>query len=256
MDEIFRLEHVEFAYPMEDPVFRDLSLSVPAGERLAVLGVNGCGKSTLLKMLAGLLAPEKGTMEAFGAPIRLDRLKKEEAWKYHQRVGYVFQDSDVQLFCSSVREELAFGPLQKGIPADQVMEEVQHMAEGLGIEKLLEQAPFHLSGGEKKKAAIASALMLDPEVLILDEPTNNLDPRSQTWLLKVLRRLSSEGKTLIFATHALDLVPHIADRAVLFDEQHRICADRPVREMLEDKELLRRVNLVDEHFHTHPWDFE
>jgi cobalt/nickel transport system ATP-binding protein len=136
------------------------------------------------------------------------------------------------------------------------MEEVQHMAEGLGIEKLLEQAPFHLSGGEKKKAAIASALMLDPEVLILDEPTNNLDPRSQTWLLKVLRRLSSEGKTLIFATHALDLVPHIADRAVLFDEQHRICADRPVREMLEDKELLRRVNLVDEHFHTHPWDFE
>lgn len=256
MDEIFRLEHVEFAYPMEDPVFRDLSLSVPAGERLAVLGVNGCGKSTLLKMLAGLLVPEQGTMEAFGAPVRLDRLKKEEAWKYHQRVGYVFQDSDVQLFCSSVREELAFGPLQKGIPADQVMEEVQHMAEGLGIEKLLEQAPFHLSGGEKKKAAIASALMLDPEVLILDEPTNNLDPRSQTWLLKVLRRLSSEGKTLIFATHALDLVPHIADRAVLFDEQHRICADRPVREMLEDKELLRRVNLVDEHFHTHPWDFE
>lgn len=241
---------------MEDPVFRDLSLSVPAGERLAVLGVNGCGKSTLLKMLAGLLAPEQGTMEAFGAPVRLDRLKKEEAWKYHQRVGYVFQDSDVQLFCSSVREELAFGPLQKGIPADQVMEKVQHMAEGLGIEKLLEQAPFHLSGGEKKKAAIASALMLDPEVLILDEPTNNLDPRSQTWLLKVLRRLSSEGKTLIFATHALDLVPHIADRAVLFDEQHRICADRPVREMLEDKELLRRVNLVDEHFHTHPWDFE
>lgn len=256
MDEIFRLEHVEFAYPMEDPVFRDLSLSVPAGERLAVLGVNGCGKSTLLKMLAGLLAPEKGTMEAFGAPVRLDRMKKAEAWKYHQRVGYVFQDSDVQLFCSSVREELAFGPLQKGIPADQVMEEVQHMAEDLGIEKLLEQAPFHLSGGEKKKAAIASALMLDPEVLILDEPTNNLDPRSQTWLLKVLRRLSSEGKTLIFATHALDLVPHIADRAVLFDEQHRICADRPVREMLEDKELLRRVNLVDEHFHTHPWDFE
>lgn len=256
MDEIFRLEHVEFAYPMEDPVFRDLSLSVPAGERLAVLGVNGCGKSTLLKMLAGLLAPEQGTMEAFGAPVRLDRLKKEEAWKYHQRVGYVFQDSDVQLFCSSVREELAFGPLQKGIPADQVMEEVQHMAEGLGIEKLLEQAPFHLSGGEKKKAAIASALMLDPEVLILDEPTNNLDPRSQTWLLKVLRRLSGEGKTLIFATHALDLVPHIADRAVLFDEKHCLCADRPVREMLEDKELLRRVNLVDEHFHTHPWDFE
>lgn len=83
MDEIFRLEHVEFAYPMEDPVFRDLSLSVPAGERLAVLGVNGCGKSTLLKMLAGLLAPEQGTMEAFGAPVRLDRLKKEEAWKYH-----------------------------------------------------------------------------------------------------------------------------------------------------------------------------
>jgi cobalt/nickel transport system ATP-binding protein len=241
---------------MEEPVFQDLSLSISEGERLAVLGVNGCGKSTLLKMLAGLIAPETGQMEAFGRPVRLDRMKKADAWAYHQRVGYVFQDSDVQLFCSSVREELAFGPLQKGIAVDQVMEEVQDLAGELGISKLLDQAPFHLSGGEKKKVAIASALILEPDVLILDEPTNNLDPRSQTWLLKVLRRLSGEGKTLIFATHALDLVPHIADRAVLLDEKHCLCADRPVREMLEDKELLRRVNLVDEHFHTHPWDFE
>ena len=256
MAEIFRLDHIQFSYPMEEPVFQDLSLSISEGERLAVLGVNGCGKSTLLKMLAGLIAPETGQMEAFGRPVRLDRMKKADAWAYHQRVGYVFQDSDVQLFCSSVREELAFGPLQKGIAVDQVMEEVQDLAGELGISKLLDQAPFHLSGGEKKKVAIASALILEPDVLILDEPTNNLDPRSQTWLLKVLHRLSGEGKTLIFATHALDLVPHIADRAVLFDEKHCLCADRPVREMLEDKELLRRVNLVDEHFHTHPWDFE
>ncbi len=241
---------------MAEPIFTDLSLSIDSGERIAVLGVNGCGKSTLLKMLAGLIAPGSGTIEAFGSPVRLDRMRREEAQLYHQKVGYVFQDSDVQLFCASVREELAFGPLQKGIPAEQVMEEVEELAAGLGIEKLLDQAPFHLSGGEKKKAAIASALILRPEVLILDEPTNNLDPRSQTWLLRVLNRLSDEGKTLIFATHALDLVPHIADRAVLFGENHEICADRPVREMLEDKDLLRSVNLVDEHFHTHPWDFE
>ncbi|WP_409337397.1 energy-coupling factor ABC transporter ATP-binding protein [Eubacterium sp. F2] len=256
MSEIFHLKHVAFAYPAAEPVFRDLCLSVSAGERIAVLGVNGCGKSTLLKMLAGLIAPGQGRMEAFGKPVHLDRMKRKEAEEYHQKVGYVFQDSDVQLFCGSVREELAFGPLQKGEPAKQVMEQVQELSEELGIAKLLDKAPFHLSGGEKKKVAIASALILQPEVLILDEPTNNLDPRSQTWLLKVLRRLSGEGKTLIFATHALDLVPHIADRAVLFDEAHTICADRPVKEMLEDKELLRGVNLVDAHFHTHPWDFE
>ena len=157
---------------------------------------------------------------------------------------------------SSVLEEIAFGPLQTGLPREEIMDRVTSLARSLDIEKLLDKAPYHLSGGEKKKVAIASTLILDPDVLILDEPTNDLDPRSQTWLLKLLKDLRNQGKTLIFATHNLELVPHVADRAILFAEDHTLRADKPVRELLEDTALLREVNLVDEHFHTHPWDFE
>lgn len=241
---------------MGDPLLTDFSLSIEEGQRVCILGANGCGKSTLLKMFAGLLVPQKGTFRAFGKGFNASSLKKDDAKAYHRRVGYIFQDSDVQLFCSNVREELAFGPLQMGIGADEALTRVAVLAKDLDIEKLLDKPPYHLSGGEKKKVAIASVLITDPEVMILDEPTNDLDPRSQTWLLKLLRDLGRSGKTLIFATHNLELVPHVADRAVLFGEDHRIHADMPVREMLSDVSLLQSANLVDEHFHTHPWDFE
>lgn len=272
---IFQLKNLNFSYSMGPEVLTGLNFSVEAGERVCILGANGCGKSTLLKILAGLLSPTAGEFFAFGNKMDPAVLSRDESKVYHRRVGYVFQDSDVQLFCSNVREELAFGPLQLGLSHDEVMASVNRMAESLDITKLLDKAPFHLSGGEKKKVAIASTLILDPEVLIMDEPTNDLDPRSQTWLLKLLHRDMGSGdagrkphasdlldgskphaKTLIFSTHNLELVPHIADRALLFNEDHQLCADLPVRELLQRVDLLRSVNLVDEHFHTHPWDFE
>lgn len=288
---IFQLKNLNFSYSMGPEVLTGLNFSVEAGERVCILGANGCGKSTLLKILAGLLSPTAGEFFAFGNKMDPAVLSRDESKVYHRRVGYVFQDSDVQLFCSNVREELAFGPLQLGLSHDEVMASVNRMAESLDITKLLDKAPFHLSGGEKKKVAMASTLILDPEVLIMDEPTNDLDPRSQTWLLKLLCRDMASGdagrkphasdlldgrkphasfdanangdsgrkphaKTLIFSTHNLELVPHIADRALLFNEDHQLCADLPVRELLQRVELLRSVNLVDEHFHTHPWDFE
>jgi len=255
-NKIFQLENVSFAYPMSEPLLTNCSLTIEAGQRVCILGANGCGKSTLLKILAGLLTPQSGGFQAFGQQVKAAALKKEAAKAYHRRVGYIFQDPDVQLFCSSVREELAFGPLQTGIGAEEALQRVDLLAKELDIEKLLDKPPFHLSGGEKKKVAIGSALILEPEVLILDEPTNDLDPRSQTWLLKLLQSLGRAGKTLIFATHDLDLVPHVADRAILFDEEHNIAADMAVKDLLADVELLRSVNLVDEHYHTHPWDFE
>jgi len=252
--EIFRLEHISYAYPQSEPVLKDLSLHVTAGERLSILGANGCGKSTLLKILAGLLFPQSGTLTAFGTPIS-EKTFPSLSGLYHRKVGFIFQDSEVQLFCSTVLEELAFGPLQLGLSKKTVRTRIDELAAMLGIESLLEKPPFRLSGGEKKKVAIGSVLMMNPDVLILDEPTNSLDPRSQTWLLRLLQALSKAGKTLIFSTHNLDLVPQISDRAVLFDEDHSIAADLPVRLLLKDTELLKRVNLVDEHFHTHPWDF-
>ena len=256
LNDVFQLDKITYSYPQSEPVLKELSLSIAAGEAVSILGANGCGKSTLLKILAGLLFPQSGTMTAFGEAVNPRQFRGETACRYHRRVGFIFQDSDVQLFCSTVYEELAFGPLQYGLPRETIRARIDELSTLLGIEKLLEQPPFRLSGGEKKKVAIAGVLILNPDVLILDEPTNSLDPRSQSWLLRLLQSLKESGKTLIFATHNLELVPHISSRAILFDESHAIAADLPVRELLEDGALLKRVNLVDEHFHTHPWDFE
>lgn len=252
---VFRLDKISYAYPQSEPLLSDLSLKIDKGERLSILGANGCGKSTLLKMLAGLLFAQSGTFTAFENKIDEKHFKGEAAAAYHRRVGFIFQDSEAQLFCSTVYEELAFGPLQLGIPKETVKERIGELSVMLGVEKLLDKPPFRLSGGEKKKIAIGSVLILNPDVLILDEPTNSLDPRSQAWLLNLLRAFGEAGKTLIFATHNLDLVPQISDRAILFDEDHTIAADMPVKELLKNAELLKRVNLVDRHYHTHPWDF-
>ena len=245
---IFKLDSVTYVYPQGEPVLKDLSLEISAGERLSILGANGCGKSTLLKLLAGLIFPQSGTMTAFGDRIEQNRFGDEFSKQYHRKVGFIFQDSEVQLFCSTVYEELAFGPLQLGLGRDVVKQRIDELSTMLGIEKLLEKTPFKLSGGEKKKVAIASVLILNPDVLILDEPTNSLDPRSQAWLLNLLQSLNQTGKTLIFATHNLVLVPEVSDRAILFDEDHTIAADMPVKELLQDEALLKKVNLVDENY--------
>lgn len=248
---LFELDRVTYAYPQSEPVLSGLSLTITEGESLSILGANGCGKSTLLRILAGLIFPQSGDFSAFGEKIEQKKFSDEFSKNYHRRVGFIFQDSEVQLFCSTVYEELAFGPLQLGLKPEEVKERIHDTARLLGIEKLLDKAPFKLSGGEKKKVAIASVLILNPEVLIMDEPTNSLDPRSQAWLLGLLNALRSAGKTLIFATHSLDLVLEISDRAILFDEDHTIAADRPVKDLLRDVELLKRVNLVDDKYHIH-----
>lgn len=244
---VFRLENVSYSYAQGEPVLRGLSFEISKGERLSVLGANGCGKSTLLKMFAGLIVPQEGALTAFGRPVGPGGAGMDPR-EYHRRVGFIFQDSEVQLFCSTVYEELAFGPLQLGMDREALKKRIGELARMLGIESLLKKAPFRLSGGEKKKVAIGSVLILNPDVLILDEPTNSLDPRSQTWLLNLLRTLGEAGKTLIFATHNLALVPEVSDRAILFDEDHTVAADGPVGELLKDAGLLKRVNLVDGRF--------
>lgn len=248
---VFEMTNVAFSYTPQESLIQGLNFTAAEGERIAILGANGCGKSTLLRMLAGLIFPQGGDFCAFGEPMTERTFDEAAARAYHRRVGFVFQNSDAQLFCSTVREELAFGLLQTGLPPEEVRRRVEEAARALGLERLLSRTPYKLSGGEKKKVAVASVLIMGPDVLILDEPTNDLDPRSQRWLLDLLRRLADAGRTLIFATHNLNLVPQIADRAVLFDESHAVAADRPVRDMLRDVELLRRVNLVDETYHCH-----
>lgn len=247
---LFKLDSITFAYSEKEPVLNDLSLEIFEGERISILGANGCGKTTLLKILSGLIFPQSGEFTAFGDKIEQKNFSDKFSKVYHRKIGFIFQDSDIQLFCSTVYEELAFGPLQFGLSQELVKQRINETAQMLDIEHLLEKTPYKLSSGEKKKVAIASVLILNPDVLILDEPTSSLDPRSQSWLLRLLHTLGDAGKTLIFATHNLNLVPEVSDRAVLFDEDHNIAADMLVMELLKDEELLKRVNLVDDNYHA------
>lgn len=252
---IFELNKVSFSYPMEEQILKEVSLTINQGEMIAVLGANGSGKSTLLKILAGVLHPQIGLFNAFGKTITEKSFEdaKTAAW-YHKRVGFIFQDSDVQLFCNTVEEEIAFGPLQLGYSPQEVKGRINDVLNLLNIEQLKNKTPFKLSGGEKKKVAIASVLVMNPDILILDEPTNGLDPRTQRWLAELLVTLNKAGKTLITSTHNLELVQEISNRAILFNEAHTIVADLPTNELLADIKLLINVNLVDEYYHRHDSD--
>ncbi|MFQ6119149.1 MAG: energy-coupling factor ABC transporter ATP-binding protein [Methanosarcinales archaeon] len=251
---IFELENVNYAYLNKFPALRDINLSINRGEQIVFLGSNGSGKSTLLKILNGLYFPSSGKIRAFGQPLTeeiMDGAGGEFTKYFREKVGFVFQDSDVQLFSPIVWDEIAFGPLQLDLPIDEVERRVMDVIEMLGIENLKDRAPYTLSGGEKKKVAIASVLSLNPDVLLLDEPTNGLDPRTQRWLVELMQELRNAGKTIITATHDLSIVEEIADRVIVLSEDHRIAADDTPDAILSNIDLLLSVNLIHEHTHKH-----
>ena len=222
-----------------------VDLQVRRGETLALLGANGCGKSTLLKVLDGLLFPDAGTFTAFGETVTEDKLEDEQFNRgFRSRVGFVFQHSDAQVFSPSVREEIAFGCLQLGLSTEETRARVDDVLAMLDIEDLADRAPFQLSGGQKKRVALGSVLVMNPEVLLFDEPTAALDPRTQFWLIELIGELHAVGKTIILATHDLDALRETADRCVVFSEEHRVVADGPTEEILLDRQLLLDVNLV------------
>jgi cobalt/nickel transport system ATP-binding protein len=248
----FVLTGVCHDYAAGVPALADVDLTVSHGEQVAIVGANGSGKSTLLKMLDGLVFSHAGTVTAFGTPLS-ERALEDPAFRreFRSRVGFVFQDADVQLFCSDVFEELAFGPLQMGIAGEAVRDRVGDVAAQLRIEKLLDRPPYALSGGEKKRVAIASVLTIGPDVLLLDEPTNALDPRSQVWLLDVLTQWKAEGRTVVIATHDLSAAAESCERMVVLSEEHRIVADGTPDDVLAQRDLLLSVNLIHEHSHRH-----
>jgi cobalt/nickel transport system ATP-binding protein len=249
-DPLFRLRGVRYAYAGRQKALDGIDLEIWPGERIAVLGSNGSGKSTLLKLLDGIIAPSAGSMVALGHDIAAVAAG-EDAFRFHRQVGLVFQDPDIQLFSATVLDDVAFGPLQLGLDRAQVRARCDEALAAMEIAHLADRAPFELSGGEKKRAAIASVLSLRPEVLLLDEPTASLDPRTRWRLVDLIRRLGRAGRTLITATHELDVVPAIADRVVVLSEERRIVADGPSLSVLANTELLVRANLIHEHLHEH-----
>ena len=248
----FVLEGVGHEYRAGAPALAAIDMTILGAQHVAIVGANGTGKSTLLKMLDGLVFPTSGAISAFGAPLTADALE-DPAYRrdFRSRVGFVFQEADVQLFCSDALDELAFGPLQLGLPREEVERRVHEVAGQLRVEKLLDRPPYTLSGGEKKRVAIASVLTMQPRVLLLDEPTNALDPRSQVWLLDVLEDWKREGRTVVMATHDLSAAAESADRIIVLSEDHTIAADGTPEEVLAQRDLLLSVNLIHEHTHRH-----
>jgi cobalt/nickel transport system ATP-binding protein len=243
---------LRYSYLGRFPALDGVSFTVHRGEKVALLGANGCGKSTLLKILDGLTFPDSGSYEAFGEQVTEDNLEDEQfSMGFRSRIGFIFQNSDAQVFSPSVREEIAFGPLQLGQTREQVAVRVDDVLAMLGIEDLADRAPYQLSGGQKKRIAIASVLVMNPEVLLFDEPTAALDPRSQQWLVELIAELSAAGKTIVLATHDLDVLDVVADRCLVFSEAHQLVAEGAVGEILDDRELLLDVNLVHQRSRFH-----
>ena len=246
------LRDISFEYLTNESVLKDINLDIYSGEKIVILGANGSGKSSLQKILNGLIFPSKGEYRAFGQLVTEETLNDEQfSQSFRQRIGFIFQNSDAQLFSTNVWEEIAFGPLQMKLNFKEVNDRVNGVIKMLNLESLKDRPPYKLSGGEKKKVAIASILSINPEVLILDEPTNGLDPRTQRWLINLLVELNNAGKTLITCTHNLDIVEEIADRVIVFNEDHEIVAQGSPKDILSNKELLLSVNLIDEHYHRH-----
>ena len=248
----FDLSDVHYEYPGNITGLAVAALAIPRGRCTVLLGPNGSGKSTLLKVLDGLIYPQTGSVRAFGMELS-ERALGDRKWNRHFRskVGIVFQDADVQCFSPTVREELAFGPRQLGLGEQEIERRVEAALAALRIAELAGRYPYTLSGGEKKRVALASILTLDLEVYLLDEPTANLDPSTEGVLIDILTGLAEFGKTLVVATQDLVLARHIGDFAIVMGAEKRSLFAGPVDQALADAALLERAGLVHAHRHPH-----
>lgn len=248
---VFELKEVSFSYLGKFPALCEVSLEVKDGEKVAILGANGSGKSTLLRILDGLLFPKAGQVFAFGQPLSEGGLQGDFNRFFRSKVGLLFQNPDAQLFCPTVWEEIAFGPLQLDLSQVEIEGRVEDLLKLLRIEALRDRSPYELSIGEKKKVAVASVLATNPDVLLLDEPTANLDPKSVRNLIDLILEANEAGKTIIIATHDLHIVPEIADRVYILSEEKRVVAEGRPEEVLLEPEKLVQWNLVHLHKHHH-----
>ena len=225
---------LRYAYPDGTPAIRGIDLRIEEGERIAFVGPNGSGKSTLFLLLNGTLRPAAGEVLFRGRPLRYDPRSLRET---RRKVGIVFQNSDDQLFAPTVRQDVAFGPANLGLPKEEVERRVVIALEGVGIEGLKGRPPHHLSGGQKKRAAIAGVMAMEPEVMILDEPLSNLDPTGSEEVMDLLEELNQRGTAIIISTHDVDLAYRWSDRIYLLAEGKVMNQGRP-EEIFGDPKLL------------------
>lgn len=251
-ESIYKLKDVSYSYPGHIPALNGLSLEIVSGERVAIIGANGSGKSTLLSLLDALIFAKCGTVDAFGKKLTEKELGNPAFQRhFRSKVGYVFQNPDIQLFCPTVREDIIFGPLQLGVDKGEILRRLASVTERMHLEHLIERSPHQLSIGEKKKVAIASVLIMEPEVLLLDEPTAGLDPQTTRDVIGVIYDAHKTGKTVVMATHDLHIAEEIADVVHVFGKEKNIIRSGKPEEILTDTEFLQMHNLVHIHVHRH-----
>ena len=229
---------VSYVYADGCSALRNVSLKIGKGERVAIIGPNGAGKSTLFHLLNGLLKASSGRIHVGGLLV-----EKKNLFRIRSQIGMVFQDSDDQLFNSTVRQEVAYGLRNMGVTGKDMDDAIAWALDAVGIHGYTEKSPHNLSGGEKKRVALASVLAMKPDVLVLDEPTAGLDPLGGSSLVKLLNRINTEmGITLVFSSHDTDVIPLLSDRIFLLNEGE-ITLSGATAEVFAQKEIIRKAGL-------------
>ncbi|HTY12648.1 MAG TPA: ABC transporter ATP-binding protein [Candidatus Omnitrophota bacterium] len=254
-NKVFEIIDAHYSYLAKYPALNGINMEVSQGEKISVIGANGCGKSTLLHIMDGLIFPDRGEARAFGRELT-EKAFNDDLFSadFRKKVGLVFQNPDIQLFCPTVREDIVFGPVQLELDKVKFERRFEELIGLLSIEELLERSPHQLSIGEKRKVALASTLIVDPEVIILDEPTAGLDPLTTRNIIDLLIKENNSGKTIITSTHDLHIVEEISDTVHVFNRDRRIVASGKPADILGDRQLLQQNNLVHVHGHMHHED--
>lgn len=228
---VISIEDLEFSYTSQPPILQSLSMHIHAGERVGIIGHNGCGKTTLFHLLSGLIQPQAGQIKILDKPVKLGEFRSE--------IGLVFQDPNDQLFSHSVWEDVAFGPQNLGITSDRVHSQVEAALKLTGTQTLARRPPHHLSGGEKRMVAIAGILAMQPQIILYDEPTANLDLQARRRLIQFLLKTS---ETLLISSHDLEFILEVCDRVILLSAGS-VVADGMPHDIFRDLELLKQYQL-------------
>jgi cobalt/nickel transport system ATP-binding protein len=236
---IIETKEITYEYPDGTKALEKVNFEADEGKIVALLGPNGAGKSTLFLHFNGILRPSSGSVVIDGKTVNYD---KNDLMRIRQKVGIVFQNPDDQLFAPTVLEDVAFGPMNMGLPKEEVESRVKEALFRVGMEGFEKKPPHHLSGGQKKRVAIAGILAMKPKIMVLDEPTSGLDPKGASQILRLLYQLNTEGMTIVISTHDVDLVPLYASRVYIIS-QGKIIKEGTAPEVFDDVKTIRGANL-------------
>lgn len=232
-------KNISYSYDNDTQALKNINLKIKHGEMVAILGKNGAGKSTLFLHFNGIYEPDKGEILVDGEKLKYN---KKALLKCRQKVGIVFQNPDNQIFAPSVEEDIAFGPLNLKLPMDEVQHRVEEALKRVGMEGFEKRAPHHLSGGQKKRVAIAGILAMKPEIMVLDEPTAGLDPQGALNIMNLLSKLNKEGITIVISTHDVDLVSQYVNKIFVMADGE-IIGDGTPKEIFSNEDLIKKANL-------------